>query len=208
MKKVITFIMTLVLVVSVAGCGSSESKYEYEHIGIYDTKTEQYVDIGDSKDKVDRILGTGTEGTTFSNYTNYADDLTIGYDDAHNVESLSVNYDPEDGETGERYALSDGFGYTDTVTDFIEKYPYVYSCDIFQNGQPGKNVCVIVQKTENNYCILSKEKLMEMSENNISTETLYRIQVDYDSYDSLLGVGISIVPDNRKWDKYLVDIEK
>lgn len=60
MKKIIIFAVTSVLLVTICGCSNTSKKYPYEHVGFYDTKTRQYIDINSDKSNIDKILGKGS----------------------------------------------------------------------------------------------------------------------------------------------------
>ena len=198
MKKRI--IITLFLIpLLLMGCSSS-NKYPYEHIGIYDTKTKQYIDIGDSKSKIDKVLGTGRKNT--NNFYEYDDVLSIYYDDNDKVHYISINFDifSDDDEINERYTLADGTNYTSTVTDFINNYNgYVYNGSLFL-----PNTCVsVILQNKNNKTIMSKlEEVKELPYS--SKDDVYVITVDYATYDNLMSFDIEkvLLPSMSDWKNF------
>lgn len=79
----------MITILSCTGCRNKKEKYPYDYIGFYDTKTRQYINAGDSKDKISEILGDGFDKETITNvpnktttiYCDYNDDLSIRYED-------------------------------------------------------------------------------------------------------------------------------
>ena len=187
MKKRIIITLSLIPLL-LMGCSSS-NKYPYEHIGIYDTKTKQYIDIGDSKSKIDNVLGTGRKNT--NDFYEYDDVLSIYYDDNDKVHYISIRFDifSDDDEINERYTLADGTNYTSTVTDFINNYNgYVYNGSLLL-----PNTCVsVILQNKNKKTVMSKlEDVKELPYN--SKDGVYVITVDYTSYDNLSSFDIEKV---------------
>lgn len=108
MKKIRIIPIMLFTLLCITGCG--EKKASIDDLTIYDTVTRREIKIGDSKDKVDKILGTDKK-----------DGLIVGYDDNHKVDRI-ISYNPYE-EKQERYRLKCGISCNSTVTDFVDKYP-------------------------------------------------------------------------------------
>lgn len=180
MKKSIVLLMGLTLCCS--ACSSSAEKYPYEHIGIYDVQTEQYIDISDNKASVDKRIGKGVK-KGIDTLVEYPDDLTILYDDNAMIEDISIFF-PYKSDNLDRYTLPDGTGHSKTVSSFIEKYKYVYEFNEFGNNP---DVGIFLKKTKNGNIILSKKDLMSLG-NNI--EDIYQISISYTSYDDIDHIRI------------------
>ncbi len=198
----VVFIFSILFITA---CSTSE-KYPYEHVGIYDTKTKQYIDIGDSKDKVDKILGPGTKDG--NSYYDYDDILSMRFDDNDNVESIHIYFDwfPDEGEN-ERYALADGTDYNTTITEFISKYKHVYEGAFIL---PDSAVSVILQN-KNGKLILPDLDDIKKNSQNITTfqneqnnDDIYVISIDYVAYDNLSSFDIEKIeyPSFENWDNF------
>lgn len=196
MKKISILILSILILFVISGCDNS-IKYPYEHIGIYDTKTQQNIDIGDSKDKVDRILGSCKKDEY--NYYNYADNLSIHYNNNNEVDFISTSfYDFSNEYNNERYTLADGTNYKSTVTDFINKYDYVYECEY--EHSPYNNVCVLLKNENNKIIQMSPDKIEEIKEFSVNKTyaemqesypyDLYRVMIYYSSYNNLEMISI------------------
>lgn len=211
MKKITLILMALFMFVTVTGCGKENKleNYQYEHVGIYDTEARQNIDIGDNKERIEKILGHGTKDDD-SNHYSYSDNLSINYDDNNNAERISITFGLKSKGDLTRYTLSDGTCYTSTVTDFIDKYPYVYIYDtVKSDNQTPNDVVIILQKTDNKYTLKSKEELVSMQEANNLQEDLYKVEVDYLSYDSILRLEVEKVKEYKysptDWDEVLIN---
>lgn len=203
MKKIATTSLICIMASLITSC-SSATKYPYEHIGIYDTKTKQYIDIGDSKESVDKRLGYGSKDGDTS-YYDYDDILSIRFDDDCNVEHIKIWFDwfPEEGQN-ERYTLADGTDYNTTITEFIDKYKHVYE------GAPiaiGNAVSVILQNKNGEIVSpdLGSIKKNIKSEKAIEKfhDDMYVISIEYAAYDSLYSFNIEKVdPDFIEWENF------
>ena len=211
MKKLLITLLAMTMILSCTGCGNKKEKYPYEHIGIYDTKTQQYIDIGDSKNKVDKILGLCSENE-YGSY-DYDDILSIRFDDDNKVEHISVYFDwfPDEGEN-ERYTLADGTNYNSTVTEFINKYNHVYEGDRFSDDDHA--ISVILQNKNNKIVMPTIDDVKNSTQMTTWEETeniddMYIISIDYFAYDNLSSFTIDKVtyPLFEDWDNF-TEIEK
>lgn len=203
MKKYLHLSLILALLFLV-GC-SSNKKYPYEHIGIYDTKTQQYIDIGDSKNKVDKILGPCIKDE--NDYYDYDDILSIRFDDNNNVEHIRIFFDwfPDEGEN-ERYTLADGTSYNSTITEFVDKYDRVYEGAFIL---PDTSVSVILQNKNNKIVLPSIDDIKSdtqviSTQENENIDDVYIISIDYVAYDNLSSFDIEKVsyPSLADWGKF------
>lgn len=180
MKKSIFLLLNLTLLCS--ACSSSIEKYPYEHIGIYDVQTEQYIDISDDKASVDKRIGKGVK-KGIDTLVEYPDDLTILYDDNAMIEYISIFF-PYKSDNSDRYILPDSTGRSKTVSSFIEKYKYVYEFNGIGNNP---DIGIFLKKTKNRNIILSKKDLMSL-QNNI--ENIYLISISYTTYDDINRIQV------------------
>ncbi|MGN0106344.1 MAG: hypothetical protein ACI4A5_01440 [Hominilimicola sp.] len=173
---------------SLCSCGeSSDVLYSSEHIGIYDTVTRQYIDIGDSKDKVNKILGYGTEVKGYYNnyqtkeyiefdtpHYEYGNVLTIIYDN-NIISSIDIHYylgKIEDGYDN-RFELSDGTNRFTVKEDISNKYPSAY-IDGFEDFH------IFLYKKNNNVFITDNKH-----------NAGYEIKIIYDIQNELAGYEIA-----------------
>ena len=182
--KVIKTICIFVLLIScgwLCSCGKTS-----KHIGIYDTVTQRYIDIGDSKDEVNEILGYGTEVKGYYNnyqtqdyveydapHYNYGNVLTIVYDD-DKVNHIDVHYylgKIEDGYEN-RFELSDGTNSLTSKDNISNKYPSAYIDDF-------EDFHIFLYK-KNNKVFITDERSGE-----------YEIEIAYDLQDELSGYEIT-----------------
>ena len=188
--KVIKTICIFVLLIScgwLCSCGkTSDTQYASKHIGIYDTVTQRYIDIGDSKDEVNEILGYGTEVKGYYNnyqtqdyveydapHYNYGNVLTIVYDD-DKVNHIDVHYylgKIEDGYEN-RFELSDGTNSLTSKDNISNKYPSAYIDDF-------EDFHIFLYK-KNNKVFITDERSGE-----------YEIEIAYDLQDELSGYEIT-----------------
>lgn len=207
MKKFIAILSVFAIMLSVSACGG-KAKYQFKNVGIYDTSTRQYVEIGDSKKEVEKILGSGEVDGSFYDYD---DDITISYDENENVNYISVYYDSFDfynRENEYRYELPGGIGKTSSVTDFIELFPHVYVDDEF--SLDSKNAVVIIRELRGKHYVMSREELVKLEEKDDFEGTFYKMEIDYFSYDEIVWIKVERIkyPDLQNWEKSLVDINK
>lgn len=199
MNKTKIFFIMLTLPILLSAC-SSATEYPYDFVGIYDSKTRQYINMGDSQDKVEEILGRGTQSD--SSTTEYDDRLSIGYDDNNNIEYIriltSYNYQKSNPT---RYELPNNINCESIVTDFIDSFPYVY-----ESGDRTGYLVTFVEKRNDKFISLSKEDLqvkdeeyskiwddeslshdeiLELIAENADQNPVYEISIDYTSYDSI-----------------------
>lgn len=194
MKKIL---LTLGILL-VAGCSSSE-KYPYDYVGVYDSITRQYINMGDTRDNVEKILGVGVEDNDFVDYN---DSLTIRYDDNNEVEYIKI-FDSwaDSDDSPERYKFPNDITIESVVADFIDSFPYVYETKF-------SSVVTYVEKNDNGYIVLSKEDLCNKWKNPDSSnpyEQVYEIAADYASYEDIWWLIIDkAYPQN--WDEYLKEL--
>lgn len=186
-KKIILCVLSILLLLILASCDKT-IKYPYKHLGLYDTKTQQYIEIGDSKDKIDKIFGNeGTSYTGFySNHYKYNGDIVIAYDRNNQVEGINFSFDKSiydvSTEDKKRYEMPDGINMASTVTEFINKYEYVYE---------GVDLYIFLEKRKNDIILLDKATFLQALTD--KQEDIYIIDIGYFSYDSLSHIGIEKV---------------
>lgn len=215
MKKLLLSSILAMFMVAVSGCESAEI-YPHDYIGVYDTKTRQQIEIGMSKEDVEKILGRAEneeeaedESKIGYGYYDYVDDesdaytLIIRYDENNNVDNIQYRNDgvifyglsPSDKEyTSERYELPDDIGFTSIVTDFIELYDNVYNTN--------KNaISMFLQKKNDNYVTLDINEIKKMQDklNDESNDEevhdleLYVISIYYYSYDNIIAFNFETI---------------
>ena len=187
-------IKTMYIFILLISCGwlcscdkTSDTQYASEHIGIYDTVTQQYIDIGDSKDKVNEILGRGTEVKGYYNdYQNrdyveydaphydYGNVLTIVYDN-DKVSHIDIHYylgEIEDGYEN-RFELPDGTNSLASKDNISDKYPSAYIDDF-------EDFHIFLYKKNNKVFIADERGSAECE-----------IKIAYDLQDKLSGYEIA-----------------
>lgn len=128
----------------------------YRHCGIYDTKTKNYIDIGDSREDIEKIVGNGKKEDKYSSsYYEYSDNLDIRYDKYDKAEYIYVNYFSFTGDTG-RYTLFDGSGEDTDESEFARKHSYPY--------KTGLDNVIFLRKNFAGYKEMTKQKLSSLQE--------------------------------------------
>lgn len=207
MKHILIILFSITLTFSVSGCANTAEKYPYNYIGFYDTVTRQYINLGDNKLQIEKILGNGIKGNSslFYDSYNYDDCLSILYDKNNTVELIRVYNDlfPHDGNSS-RYEFPGGTKVESVVTDFMDLYEHVYEID----GHGCNAICVFIEHTDKGDYILDKNELVEIYNKERDFGTIYEFSVEYYSYDDISCLAAERIdaPDIKQWDKIISDI--
>lgn len=93
MKKSLLILMIILTTLSVTSCGKGDGKRTVRYDAVYDTKTKQYIALGDSKDQVESIVGSG-KNVGDAAMCEYEGGLTVWCDPSMKVIQIHVsNYD-------------------------------------------------------------------------------------------------------------------
>ncbi len=203
MKKII--LVLIVFLFLCTGCSSATNiaKYPYNDFGFYDTKTRQYINIGDSKDKIDKILGY----EKINKYDCYVYDrsLYIYYDNDNNAERIYYHKPSTfSKDSNIRYELSGGINCNSVVTDFIDLYKHVY----YSNDYGIDNVTIFVEKTDKGNFILNKDELIKIQNRAREHGEIYELTVMYNAYDDIDTLEVKKIknPEIQEWNKILSEI--
>lgn len=164
----------------------------HNHCGIYDTKSQKYIDLGDNRANIEKIIGNGTKDSNNLYYV-YADNLKIRYDEHDNAVYIYVNFFSFNGDLN-RYTLFDECGNKSNASDFAKKHSHVY--------QSSLDTVIFLKKSFWGYKEITKQEIQSSGEKNIKDSNNY-IRVSFDT----LGVSVNYIhPDyytfTTEWDKY------
>lgn len=204
MKKI--FSILIIMVFFCTGCShlADNSKYPFDYFGIYDTLTRQYINIGDQKEHIDKILGAGESASNMDiRYRYVKNTIEIAYDETEetstNNRARYINLNRLFIDKS-RFEIPGEINYNSTVTDFIEKYPYVYS----YNSVLFEGIKTFVKKTGDEYRFVDKSELEKIFSGPISegrklksdkfkSVQIYEIRINYASYSEITDITIAEV---------------
>ncbi len=120
MKKILFFATAMVLLAGVlAGCGGSQNELDFK--SVRDTETGEIFSVGDTKDRVEEILGTGVSNEEDNQYTYLNELVTIAYDDedkmaaimvktgTNRFEFMDIRFDMKSEDLAGNFTRSDGY---------------------------------------------------------------------------------------------------
>lgn len=202
-KSLTAIICTVIFSLSLSGC--SGENYPFEYIGFYDTHIRQNIDITSSKDKITKILGKSSK---YSNgFYDYDDGFYLSYDDNNNIRHMGV-YDPwGDFDADENhFELPGGINCSSTVTEFIDLYDNVYEYKDDYTFSP--TVAIFIEKKDKGYKILNKEDMVKIGKKEQEYNTVYKMSVEYISYDNISSLEIERIdfPEFTDWETVLTEI--
>lgn len=204
MKKFFSILTIMLLFCT--GCSTVEdnSKYPFDYLGVYDTLTRQYIELGDQKEHIDKVLGAGKSASNIDIRYRYVENtIEIAYDETEgtptknraryiNLNKLYIDKS--------RFEIPGKINYNSTVTDFIEKYPYAYSYDsvLFEG------IKTFVKKTGDKYSFVDKSELEKIfsgplnegrrsKSDEFNSVQIYEIRINYASYSEITDITISEV---------------
>lgn len=200
MKKI--FSILIIVILFCTGCShfTDNSKYPFDYLGIYDTLTKQYINIGDPKEHIDEVLGYGKQNNKSDYYYDYVNMLRVVYDKPP-TDALGINIGVvDDNVDSSRFEIPGEINTNSTLTDFLEKYPYTYSCDsVLYN-----NVKTFVKKSGDKYSFVDKSELekifsgstvsvgdAKLKSDDFNSIQIYEISIIYASYSEIKWIGLS-----------------
>ena len=194
MKKILFVIISCFLLVSCNFSSNSLKKYPYDYIGFYDNVTRQYISLGDTKEKTEKILGDNSNLDVY-----YGDDDTI---------QMICFFNPTvyDDYSANQYELPGSIKCTSVVTDFIDLYKNVYSdtSDMFWENA----VSVFIQCTDKGNYILDKDTLIKIQNSQQDFGTIYKLSVHYSDYDDIINLSARICfPYGEDWNTTLSEVD-
>lgn len=212
MKKLLLSSILAIFMVAVSGCESAEI-YPHDYIGVYDTKTRQQIEIGMSKEDVEKILGRAENeeeaedeskiGYGYYDYVDYTYDedgesyensITIKYNDDNEIERIRILNHYDDNTT--RYELPGGINCESIVTDFTDLYTNIYEYPLPLVHEHG--AIIFIQKVGDKCTIMDKDeisKIQKKLEDNPEDEKLnnidlYAMSIEYDTYDDIFYLTV------------------
>lgn len=125
MKKILFVAIILCIISCVCSCGNKT--YTEDDLALYDTKTCQLIRLGDSKEQIEKIIGTALTKEQSYNDNNefmhtscdYEDSLCIWYNEENEAKNITAYYGFHNNS---RYILPEGINSDSTVTEFLKKY--------------------------------------------------------------------------------------
>ena len=176
---IVTLILTLIL------SFNRTVKYPDDFLGIYDTVTNQNLSIGDSRSKIESILGSPDDIGT---YTVFYDNVFVTYDSNDKVEQISVSYHDFISDEVERFTYSNFLGSESVLTDFIDRYgKYVYH---YSPDEYSQNISIFLKPTKDGYELLDENDLSSLFEKIVFRDDIYVVCVDYSDYTCIWGIDI------------------
>ncbi len=176
MKKVLFFATAFAILAGIlAGCGSGGLDFK----SVRDTETGEIISLGDTKESVEKVLGTGVYDETFGEY-NYLDGLvTVTYDSADQMMYITVeaetnrfefkdmSFDMKNEDIAGRFTRSDDsdeeltirygkfYDSTGKVVDTEDLAAYgaliaVYGSETILSGEPGTIMYMGIAKNPDN----------------------------------------------------------
>jgi len=178
--KIIIPISVLILgiIIVISWFLTSYNGKTYKHCGIYDTKSQKYIDLGDKRADIEKIIGSGTKDSNNS-YYDYADNLKIRYDEYDNAEYIYVNFFSFNGDLN-RYTLFDESGNKSNENEFAEKHSHPY--------QSSLDTVIFLKKSFLGYKETTKQELQTSSEKTVKNSNNY-IRVSFDT----LGISVDYI---------------
>lgn len=134
--KIICLFIAIISCLALTACSNSNSEYTYDDLGVYDTKSQVLLKLGDNRETIEKYIGTaGKEEESFlqTTYCNYGDyiysnisisddrELEIQYNQDNIAVAFSLRSCWE--EEDNRFELPSGIKITSTVKEFQEAYP-------------------------------------------------------------------------------------
>lgn len=152
-----------------SACSDKYDKYAYENIGLFDSETKGYINIGDNKSYTEIVFpnvhdASDELGCIATGFPKDADleagYVEVRYDENDTIyEIVLIGYDDEKN----RYKLQDETEIGSPITDIIRKYQPVYAVN-------NKDIIMFIKENNKQLFVMSieefKEVLKEYKDNN------------------------------------------
>lgn len=120
MKKILLVFLSAVFLSFVASCGGN--LYGKDCVELYDSHTEKYIALGDSREYVESLLGSpDTSGSTFCSYDTY--DLLLGFEENKITQIQLGNVASSNVDVSERLKIANALTAKSTEEDFMNLFP-------------------------------------------------------------------------------------
>lgn len=159
-----------------SACSDKYDKYAYENIGLFDSETKEYINIGDNKSYTEIVFpnmhdASDEVGCIITGFPKDADleagYVEVRYDENDTIYEITLaGYDNEKN----RYKLQDETEIGSFITDIIKKYHPVYAVN-------NTDIIMFIKEKNKQLFVMSiddfKEVLNEYKDNNDLTRSKY-----------------------------------